>query len=160
MENQNLSSSPRRVQQALKMLGAPCQVVELQASTRTAIEAAQAVGCQLGQIVKSLIFVLQPANQYILVLVSGENRVNEKNLGKLLGGKIVKADAFAVQQMVGYAIGGVPPVGLDTSLPTYIDEDLLKYDVIWAAAGTPHAVFQITSKDLLRVTNGKVISVK
>ena len=132
---------------------------ELPDSTRTAVEAAQAVGCQVSQIVKSLIFVLDPPGNPILVLVSGTNRVNEKALGSLLTGKLGKANADLVQSATGFVIGGVPPLAHATPLPTYIDEDLLQYDLLWAAAGTPHAVFPISPQDLLKVTHAIPIKV-
>ena len=135
-------------------------MVELEASTRTAVEAAQAAGCGVGQIVKSLVFRLDPAGEPILVLVSGPNRVHEKHLGRLLGGTLVRADADFVHAISGYAIGGIPPVGHKTPLKTYIDEDLLQYETIWAAAGTSNAVFQITPAELVKISGGQVVNVK
>jgi prolyl-tRNA editing enzyme YbaK/EbsC (Cys-tRNA(Pro) deacylase) len=152
--------SAQRVQTVLNALGFPGQVVELEASTRTAIEAAQAAGCEVGQIVKSLVFRLDPAGEPILVLVSGSNRVHEKHLGRLLGGTLVRPDADFVHAISGYAIGGIPPVGHKTPLKTYIDEDLLQYETIWAAAGTSNAVFQITPPELVKISGGQVINVK
>jgi prolyl-tRNA editing enzyme YbaK/EbsC (Cys-tRNA(Pro) deacylase) len=157
--NQPLSESARKVQAALQALGLPCQVIELPASTRTAPEAAQAVGCQVGQIVKSLVFRTQNSRQAVLVLVSGSNRVNENRLADLLGEAVVKAEADFVREQSGFAIGGVPPVGHSRPLPTYIDEDLLQYAEVWAAAGTPHAVFKLDPHELPRITGGKVIKV-
>lgn len=152
--------SAQKVQAALQALGFSGEVLELQSSTRTAAEAAQAAGCEVGQIVKSLVFMLEPSQTPILVLVSGSNRVHEKRLGRLLGGTLAKADADFVHEISGFAIGGVPPVGHKTRLKTYIDEDLLQYDLIWAAAGTPNAVFQLTPQDLLRLSSGQVVCVK
>lgn len=157
--NQPLSESARKVQAALQTLGLPCQVIELPASTRTAPEAAQAVGCQVGQIVKSLVFRTQISRRAVLVLVSGSNRVNEDRLADLLGEAVVKAEAEFVREQSGFAIGGVPPVGHSRALPTYIDEDLLQYAEVWAAAGTPHAVFKLNPRELPRITGGKVIKV-
>lgn len=157
--NQPLSESARKVQAALQALGLPCQVIELPASTRTAPEAAQAVGCQVGQIVKSLVFRTQNSRRAVLVLVSGSNRVNENRLADLLGEAVVKAEADFVREQSGFAIGGVPPVGHSRPLPTYIDEDLLQYAEVWAAAGTPHAVFKLDPHELPRITGGKVIKV-
>lgn len=156
--------SAQRVQQALLEHGCDCQVVEHAESTRTAAEAAQAAGCEVGQIVKSLVFMLitpeKPQGEPVLILVSGSNRVHEKRLGRLLGGKLEKADADFVREASGYAIGGVPPVGHKTPFKTVIDEDLLQYDVIWAAAGTPNAVFKVTPQELQRITQAPAVCVK
>lgn len=157
--SQPLSESARKVQAALQALGLPCQVIELPASTRTAPEAAQAVGCQVGQIVKSLVFRTQTSRRAVLVLVSGSNRVNEERLADLVGEAVVKAEADFVRERSGFAIGGVPPVGHSRPLPTYIDEDLLQYAEVWAAAGTPNAVFKLNPRELPRITGGKVIKV-
>ncbi|MFZ6018616.1 MAG: YbaK/EbsC family protein [Chloroflexota bacterium] len=157
--NQPLSESARKVQAALQALGLPCQVVELPASTRTAPEAAQAVGCQVGQIVKSLVFRTQTSRRAVLVLVSGSNRVNEDRLAEVVGEAVVKAEAEFVREQSGFAIGGVPPVGHHRPLPTYIDQDLLQYAEVWAAAGTPHAVFKLNPHELPRITGGEVIKV-
>ena len=148
-----------KIQQALLAAGCEAQVREMPDSTRTAVEAAQAVGSTVGQIVKSLVFVLDPPGEPILVLVSGSNRVNEAALGARLGGTLCKADAALVQQATGYAIGGVPPLAHASPLPTYLDEDLLQYAEIWAAAGTPKAVFPIDPSTLLRITGAVSISV-
>ena len=150
----------QKVQQALHSAGCSSQVVELPDSTRTAVEAAQACACQVGQIVKSLIFILDPPGKPILVLVSGSNRVTESALGQRLGGKLGKASADLVLQSAGYVIGGVPPLGHAVPLATYLDEDLLQYEQVWAAAGTPHAVFPIDPRELQRITSAVVISVK
>lgn len=155
-----LSSSARKVQEALNALGFSCQVVELPDSTRTAVEAAQAIGCRVEQIVKSLIFKGKQSGKPILVVASGSNRVNEKRLGTLAGEPITKADADFVRQHTGFAVGGVPPVGHLEQIQTFIDEDLLLYEEIWAAAGTPFAVFRLTPSDLQTMTGGQVVSVK
>ena len=153
-------SSVQKVQQTLKTLGFSGEVVVFPDSTRTASEAAQAVGCQVGQIVKSLIFKGGETHKPILVVVSGANRVNERRLAELAGERIEKADADFVRQHTGFAVGGVPPVGHPERLETYIDEDLLQYEEIWAAAGNPHAVFQLTSANLESMTGGRVVSIK
>ena len=155
----NLSTSARRVQSALKILGLRLQVVELPESTRTAQEAARAIGCEVGQIAKSLIFKTRETDRPVLVIASGINRVDEKVIGRLVGEKISKADADFVRAATGFAIGGVPPVGHSTELQTLIDEDLLEFDKIWAAAGTPHAVFCLTGEDLIRATRGTVAAI-
>jgi prolyl-tRNA editing enzyme YbaK/EbsC (Cys-tRNA(Pro) deacylase) len=149
-----------KVQNALQSAGCKSQVVELPDSTRTALEAAQACGCQVGQIVKSLIFVLTPPGTPILALVSGNNRVNESALGQKLNGKLSKASADQVLEVTGFVIGGVAPLAHATALLTCLDEDLLQYEVVWAAAGTPHAVFPINPHELLRITAAQRLSVK
>jgi prolyl-tRNA editing enzyme YbaK/EbsC (Cys-tRNA(Pro) deacylase) len=155
-----LSSSAQKVQEALTALGLPCQVVELPASTRTAQEAAQAIGCTVAQIVKSLIFRGTRTEKPILVLASGVNRVNEKRLSEMTGEPIGKADADFVRQHTGFAIGGVPPVGYPTPIETYIDADLLQYQEIWAAAGTPRAVFRLIPQDLQKMNHGSIVSIQ
>ncbi len=150
----------QRVQQSLIEAGCAATVRELPDSTRTAVEAAQAVGCEVGQIVKSLIFTITPPGKPLLLLVSGNNRVNETAIGAFFQGKISKANAAQVEQSTGFVIGGVPPIGHATQLPTYIDEDLFKFKEIWAAAGTPHAVFPVSPEDLLRITGAEKISVR
>jgi prolyl-tRNA editing enzyme YbaK/EbsC (Cys-tRNA(Pro) deacylase) len=157
---EKLSSSARKVQEALESFGLSCQVIEMPQSTRTAEDAAQAVGCQVGQIAKSLIFKGEETLQPILVVTSGVNRVNEKTLIEFISEPIAKADADFVREKTGFAIGGVPPLGHSESLKIFIDADLLQYEEIWAAAGTPRAVFKLTPQDLQRITAGRVISVK
>jgi prolyl-tRNA editing enzyme YbaK/EbsC (Cys-tRNA(Pro) deacylase) len=151
-------SSVKKVQQTLKSLGFSDEIVVFPDSTRTAIEAAQAVGCSVGQIVKSLVFRGAQSHKPVLALVSGANRVNEKRLGLLFGEEIEKADADFVRQHTGFAVGGVPPVGHVERLATFIDRDLLQYDEIWAAAGSPHAVFRLTPGDLQDMTGGEVVT--
>jgi prolyl-tRNA editing enzyme YbaK/EbsC (Cys-tRNA(Pro) deacylase) len=154
-----LSESAQKVQDALIRLGVTCKVVELPGSTRTAQEAAQAVGCRVEQIAKSLVFQGKTTNRPVLVVASGANRVNEKKLRDLLSEPVKKADADFVREHTGFAIGGVPPAGLSKPMDIFIDEDLFKYEEIWAAAGTPHAVFKLTAQDLLNVTQGKVVKI-
>jgi prolyl-tRNA editing enzyme YbaK/EbsC (Cys-tRNA(Pro) deacylase) len=154
-----LSESAQKVQDALQKLGMSLEVVELPASTRTAVEAAQATGCQVGQIVKSLIFRTRSSKRPILVLASGMNRVNEVRLAEAVGEPIEKADAEFVRQQTGFAIGGVPPVGLSQPIETYIDRDLLNFTEIWAAAGTPHAVFRLAPENLTRIAGDRVIQI-
>ena len=150
-----LSSSAGKVQEALQVLGFPFHVVELPASTRTAREAAEAIGCQVGQIAKSLVFEGKHSGKPLLVIASGANRVDETKLAELAGEPIGKANADFVRQRTGFSIGGVPPVGHSVPLQTWIDEDLLQYEAIWAAAGTPHAVFELKPTDLPEMTGGK-----
>jgi len=155
----SLSPSALKVQQALASMGFTLQVVELPDSTRTAMEAAQAVGCQVGQIVKSLVFKAKRSERPILVVASGANRVNEKIIEALIGEPLGKADADFVRQHTGFAIGGVPPVGHTEPVETFVDEDLLQYSEIWAAAGTPNAVFRLAPPDLVRMTAGQVFKI-
>jgi prolyl-tRNA editing enzyme YbaK/EbsC (Cys-tRNA(Pro) deacylase) len=159
-ESHQLSSSAKKVQEVLKVLGLELQVVELQETTRTSADAARAVGCEVGQIAKSLVFRGQKTQRPILVIASGSNRVNEKRVGELISEPLGKADADFVRQKTGFVIGGVPPVGHAEKLEVFIDEDLLRYSEIWAAAGTPNAVFRLTPSDLVRMTEGRVIGVK
>jgi prolyl-tRNA editing enzyme YbaK/EbsC (Cys-tRNA(Pro) deacylase) len=158
--SEELSASAQKVQQALNRLGLSLQVVELPGSTRTAAEAAQAVGCQVGQIVKSLVFKARRTERPILVIASGQNRVDEKRLEALIGEPLGKADADFVRQRTGFVIGGVPPVGHLEKLETYIDRDLIQFDQLWAAAGTPHAVFRLKPAELLQMTGGQVADLK
>jgi prolyl-tRNA editing enzyme YbaK/EbsC (Cys-tRNA(Pro) deacylase) len=155
----NLSSSAQKVQRALDAVGMQLEVVELPASTRTSIEAAQAVGCQVGQIAKSIVFQALTSHRPILVIASGPNRVNEKVIEELIGEPVGKADADFVRQRTGFVIGGIPPVGHSERLKTFIDQDLLQYPEIWAAAGTPHAVFHLKPEDLQKMTQGIVIQI-
>ncbi len=158
--NDSLSPSAQKVQDALNQLGLSLQVIELPASTRTAQEAAQAIGVEVGQIVKSLIFKAKRSGRPILVIASGTNRVNEKTIEALIQEPLGKADADFVRQRTGFVIGGVPPLGHSEPLEAFVDEDLLKYDEVWAAAGTPHAVFRLNPADLERMTGGRLMSIK
>ncbi len=155
-----LRPSARRFQQILAEKGYPHQVMELPELTHTAVAAAEAVGCDVGQIVKSLIFKTRKTDRPVLVLVSGRNRVDTKKVRALLGEKIGKADADFVRAHTGFAIGGVPPVGHVSRMETFVDEDLLQYESLWAAAGTPYAMFRLTPADLLAMTGGTVTDVK
>jgi prolyl-tRNA editing enzyme YbaK/EbsC (Cys-tRNA(Pro) deacylase) len=155
-----LSPSAQKVQDALRSQGFDYHIIEFAESTRTAQEAADRVKCSLGQIVKSLIFKGQTSGTGILVLTSGSNRVDEKRLSQLVGEPIGRADADFVRAATGFAIGGVPPIGHPQPLKTYIDEDLLQYALVWAAAGTPNAVFELPSSDLVKMAGGEVVRVK
>jgi prolyl-tRNA editing enzyme YbaK/EbsC (Cys-tRNA(Pro) deacylase) len=146
-----------RVQAALRRAGLEIEVTELAESTRTAQEAAQAVGAEVAQIVKSLVFLAEA--EPVLILVSGANRVDPELVGKTLGRPLRQARADEVRRATGFAIGGVAPVGLTQDLPVYFDASLLTFDRIWAAAGTPRAVFPIEPGELLRVTGAVPISV-
>jgi prolyl-tRNA editing enzyme YbaK/EbsC (Cys-tRNA(Pro) deacylase) len=114
----------------------------------------------VGQIAKSIIFRRKQRDQPILVITSGSNRVNEKRIEELISERLGKADADYVRKNTGFAIGGVPPVGHLEKLDIFIDEDLLQYEEIWAAAGSPNAVFKLTPSDLIKMTGGRVVSIK
>lgn len=154
-----LSASAQKVQDTLIRLGFANRIIELPDTTRTAVEAAAAIGCEVGAIVKSLIFKAQQTESPVLVIASGANRVNEKRLRELVGEKIGRADADFVRQTTGFAIGGIPPVGHPQPIQTFIDEDLFRYAEVWAAGGTPHAVFNLTPAQLLQMTGGTVTGV-
>lgn len=155
-----LSPSAQRIQDLLTEQGYRITVIEHAESTRTAQEAADRAGCTLGQIVKSLIFRGKTSGKPILVLTSGANRVDEKRIAEYAGEHIVRADADFVRAVTGFAIGGVPPLGHAQPMETYLDEDLLQYETIWAAAGTPNAIFELTPADLQKMTGGKAVRVK
>lgn len=154
----SLSKSAQNFQEVLARAGKSFKVIELPESTHTAQQAADAIGCSIQQIVKSLIFKIIESNEPILILVSGPNRVNEKAIETLIGKKIMKADADFTREVTGFAIGGIPPIGHAQPIRSFIDKDLLKLKELWAAAGTPHAVFCLSSDDLQVLTNGEVIS--
>ncbi|MEA2318409.1 MAG: hypothetical protein QOD44_2598 [Solirubrobacteraceae bacterium] len=141
-------SAVERVIAVLRTAGVPAEIREFPEGTRTAVEAAAAVGCDVGQICKSLVFSV--GDEPLLVIASGSNRVDEGRFGA------EKADATFVREQTGFAIGGVPPFGHARAIETVVDEDLLAYDVVWAAAGTPRTVFAIAPTELVAVTGGRV----
>jgi prolyl-tRNA editing enzyme YbaK/EbsC (Cys-tRNA(Pro) deacylase) len=156
-----LSKTAKIVQRALCEKRLKFEVLELNASTHTANDAAMTIGCQVGQIVKSLLFRTKETQRPVLVLASGKNRVSEKIIQIYIGEKIEKADADFTREITGFAIGGIPPLGHKKSISfVYIDEDLLQHETLWAAAGTPYAVFSLPAKELQTVTGGKIVSVK
>ena len=156
---QELAKSALTVQTTLLNAGLECKVLEFSSSTRTAQEAADAVGCVVSQIVKSLIFKTAHTQQPVLLLVSGSNRVDEKLVSALVGEPIGKASAEFVREVTGFAIGGVPPCGHATPIELiFIDQDLLVFEQVWAAAGTPHAVFCIATKDLIAVSGARPVA--
>lgn len=159
MSEKNLSKNAKRVQSALAGFGLDLVVVEFPESTRTAQDAANAIGCQVEQIVKSLVFQCQPSGKAVLIAASGGNRVNEKRIKEILGEKIVRADVEFVKEVTGYPIGGVPPLAHTQPIETIIDEDLLQYEEIWAAAGTPNAVFRLSPQELVLITGGRVAEI-
>lgn len=154
-----LKTSANQVQLALKEKGFNFVVKELPASTRTADEAAQAIGCTVAEIAKSIIFRTLTSQQPILVIASGINRINTKLIENTLGEAIEQPDGKWVKETLGFAIGGVPPIGFQIKFPILIDHDLLKFETIWAAAGTPNAVFSFPAKEIVRLTGGEVITV-
>lgn len=160
MSETPLKESARRVQAALDAKGVALTVREFPASTRTSQEAAAAVGCEVAQIAKSMVFRAKESGRPVLVVASGINRVDEKKLAALLGEKVERAKPDFVREKTGYAIGGVPPVGHLEEPVVLIDQDLLALDSLWAAAGTPNAVFALTPAELQAVTGGAVADIK
>lgn len=160
MNNDTTSSAGAPgVQEALRRLGYEDRIVAFAQTTRTAREAAEAIGCRVEQIAKSLVFRTRDSGRPILVVASGKNRVNEALLAEYVGEAIERPDADYVRARTGYAIGGVPPLAHAEPLETYIDRDLLALDAIWAAAGTPYTVFRLTPEELVALTGGRVVSV-
>ena len=155
-----LKDSAQQVQNKLIELGYANKVIELPDSTRTAQEAADTLGCEVAHIAKSIIFRLKSNDKPLLVIASGVNRINEKQINTHVNDRLGKADADFVRKHTGFVIGGVPPLGHIESLITLIDEDLLQFREIWAAAGHPKAVFQLTPEELVQMTKGQVICVK
>ncbi len=155
-----LGESAQRVRAALDACGFGFEVRRFPASTRTSAEAAAAIGCAIGQIAKSLVFRARRSERPVLVIASGANRVDEKAVGALVGEKIGRADARFVRDTTGFVIGGVPPLGHREPILTLIDRDLLGFQEIWAAAGTPNAVFRLRPGDLTAMTGGQVADVK
>jgi len=153
---------PANVPSALKiqsLLGPRFQVLEFDAGTRTAADAAAAIGCEIAEIAKSLLFRAKVSGRPVLVVASGVNRVDEKAVAALIGETIGRADADFVREATGFAIGGVPPLGHVIAPLALIDEDLLRFSAIWAAAGTPNAVFRLTPAELVELTGGRVARV-
>ncbi len=160
MTGGDLGGSAARLLAVLDEFDLEYVVREFPASARTAAEAAAAIGCGVGQIAKSLIFRGAVSGRPVLVIASGANRVDLEKAGALVGERLAKADADFVRAATGFAIGGVPPVGHVTPPATLIDADLAGHDTIWAAAGTPHAVFRLTPDDLRRITAAAFADVK
>lgn len=148
----------RRFEVWLGGLDAGLAVKEFPAGTRTAADAARAVGCEVGQIVKSLVFVA--GGRPVVALVSGANRLDEKRLGAVAGEPVLKADAETARNATGYSIGGVPPFGHATEVPVFMDRDLLAYEVVWAAAGRPDSVFEIAPERLRDLSGATLTDLK
>jgi len=151
-----LSATAQRVGDALAARGLHGRVLELAQPTRSAVEAARALGCRVDQIAKSLVFRGVPSGRSVLVIASGANRVDEAKVAALVGENVSKADADFVRARTGFAIGGVPPVGHLESPETLLDEDLLQWEEIWAAAGTPNSIFRLSPTELVALTQGRV----
>ncbi|HXC38065.1 MAG TPA: YbaK/EbsC family protein [Burkholderiales bacterium] len=159
-----LQPSAQKVQEALADFGAQFgsrfEVIELPGSARTAREAAEALGCGVAQIAKSIVFRKKSDGSPVLVVASGVNRVDERKVAALVASEVGLADAAFVRENTGFAIGGVPPLGHAVPPFTIVDEDLLALGDIWAAAGTPRSVFRLTGRALLKMTQGVLASVK
>lgn len=153
----DLPPSAARVAEAARTLGLSIEIRVMEAATRTAEEAAAACGTTAAQIVKSLIFEGRETGRPFLLLVSGKNRVDEKAVGARLGEALKRPDAQRVREITGFAIGGIPPLGHATDLPAYIDPDLLSFGEVWAAAGTPNAVFPIDPKRLAEAARAETL---
>ena len=153
-------TSVGRVRQVLEASGLPLQVRNMEETTRTAAEAAAAIGCEVGQIAKSIVFQGKKSGMPFLVIASGANRINERKVAKYFGEALRKPDADYVLEHTGCAIGGIPPVGHIEEIPCLLDEDLFQYAELWAAAGSPFAVFRVTSQQLQELTGGQVVEVK
>lgn len=154
-----LPSAAAKVQAAADAIGLAIAIRLMPDSTRTAAEAAAACGCAVGQIVKSLIFKGKDTGKPLLLLVSGANRVNEKGVAAAVGEQLVRPDADFVREATGFAIGGIPPFGHAARLSAFMDEDLLQYGTVWAAAGTPNAVFAANPGRLRDAVGAAVIRV-
>ncbi|WP_137939037.1 YbaK/EbsC family protein [Chitinivorax sp. B] len=154
------SPSQARVRQALDAQGLATDIVEFDTHTRTSHQAAVAIGCDVAQIAKSLVFRCQHSGQALLVIASGANRICERKLASLIGEPIGKADADFVRSQTGFAIGGVAPFGHITPIRIVIDQDILHFDAMWAAAGTPNSVFRIRPKDLVSASGGTLADVR
>jgi Cys-tRNA(Pro) deacylase len=152
--------SSDKVHEILNQFGFSFHIKEFPESTRTSLDAAKAIGCNVSQIAKSILFEGEKTKKPFLVIASGSNRINEKIIESEIGEKIKKADAEFVKIKTGYSIGGVPPIGHNEKMQIFIDKDLMQQNEIWAAAGTPHSVFSLNPRQLLHITNGKVLEIK
>jgi prolyl-tRNA editing enzyme YbaK/EbsC (Cys-tRNA(Pro) deacylase) len=158
-EPKALPASAQKVQETARALGLDVTVMEMAASTRTAADAAAACGSEVGQIVKSLLFRGAASGKPYMVLVSGTNRLNETGVASVISETLERPDAVYVREVTGFAIGGVPPFGHDSPVSVLMDEDLLQYDVVWAAAGTPRAVFSVSPSALADAVSAQIIRV-
>jgi prolyl-tRNA editing enzyme YbaK/EbsC (Cys-tRNA(Pro) deacylase) len=154
------SRSTDRVRAAAAAAGIPVEIRKMPQSTRTAEEAAAACGTSVAQIVKSLVFRKAGSGEPVLLLVSGQNRVDQTAIAAIIGEPLERVDANQVRDLTGFAIGGVAPLGLRTPLVTFMDEDLMQFETVWAAAGAPHAIFAAAPQALAAATAAKVIRVR
>ena len=153
-----LSDAAKRVQDAIAAKGYAYRVIELAIPVRTAADAAREVGCEVGQVAKSIIFK-SASGRGVLVITSGSNRVDEAKVAALVGEAIGRAEPAWVREITGYAIGGIPPLGHATPMTTFVDEDLLRFAEIWAAAGHPNSLFKLDPKDLPGLSGGQLAKV-
>jgi prolyl-tRNA editing enzyme YbaK/EbsC (Cys-tRNA(Pro) deacylase) len=160
MTEPTLPASTRTVQQALRAGGHPGTIVTFAQTTRTAEEAAAAIGCSVAQIAKSIVFRAAPSGRAVLVVASGVNRVDPAKVAAVLGEALGKADAAFVREATGFAIGGVAPLGHCGPVVVFVDADLMRLATVWAAAGTPNAVFEATPAELLALAAGRVIAIR
>jgi len=159
MSEQRIHPNCQRVKDAASIAGMEIEIRQFPEGTKTAQDAANAIGVTVGQIVKSLVFAVD--GEPVMALVSGSNQLDEKKLAVAAGGtKCARVDADVVREATGYAIGGVPPLGLATHMRIFVDPDLLQYDQVWAAAGTWNDVFAIDPQVLSRITDGKIVEVR
>lgn len=159
-EPKALSASAQKVQDTLRALGFPHQVIELEQPVRTAAAAAAAVGCDVGQIANSLIFRAERSGRPVLVVARGGRRVDETKIASLIGEPIGKADPAFVRERTGFAIGGVAPLGHAEPIETLIDAELMTLDIVWAAAGHPNSLFKLAPQELVAMSRGRVAEVR
>lgn len=159
MSDEKIHPNVQKVTDAARAAGFEIQVKKFPEGTKTAQDAATAIGVTVGQIVKSLVFGVD--NEIVMALVSGSNQLDEKKLAAAAGGaKCARVDADAVREATGFPIGGVPPLGLATQLRIFIDPDLMQYDEVWAAAGTWNDVFAVSPRELATATAGVVVDLR
>ena len=156
---EGLKSSSKKVADFLESKGIRAVVREIPESTRTSAEAARAIGCDISEIAKSIVFRGMETGKPYIVLAQGSSKINEEKVEKETGEKVTKADAEFAREQTGFAIGGIPPFGRSAKIKTFIDRNLMKHKEIWAAAGTPNSVFSISPDDLIRITEGNVAEV-
>ena len=155
-----LKNGSKRIQDVLHDHNLGLKVIEFKELTRTSQEAASTIGCEVGQIAKTLIFKGKTTGKPICIIASGKNRVDEKKIEQLVGEEIEKPDAEYVLKHTSFVIGGVPPIGFKFDIKPLIDEDLMAYQEIWAAAGTPFSVFRLSPNDLLLITQGRIVNIR
>lgn len=156
---QNLGNSAQKFQEVLNKYGIELKVVQFTETTKTSQDAAKVIGCDLGQIAKTIIFKGKNSGNPVCVIASGKNRINEKKIEGYLKEPIEKASPDFVLEKTGFVIGGVPPIGHSHAITIFIDQDLQKYESLWTAAGNPHTVFKLSPQELIKITQGMVISV-